>query len=352
MKEKVQDQVTLEKHVTPAGIMQVGMGFWASKTLLTAIKLDIFTQLTLCPLTAEEIRQRVGIQQRGSLDFLDALVALGFLKRDGLNEEAFYSNSEEAEIFLDRRKPSYIGGMLEMADSRLYKYWASLEEALKSGKPQNEIKETGASLFEALYMDPQRLKEFAYAMQGVQMGAFIALAKKFDFSGFRTLCDLGGATGALSIQVALENPDMKCISADLPPVQPIAKENIADFKLTERITVANIDFFNDELPKSDIFTMGNVLHDWDIEKKKILIHKAYQALSDGGALIVIENVIDNERKSNVFGLLMSLNMLIETEGGFDFTAEEFSVWAREAGFRRFETLQLAGPTSAIVAYKE
>ncbi len=351
MKEKEEVQVKQEKQITPAHIMQIGMGFWASKTLLTAVKLDIFTQLTLCPLTAEEIRNRVGIQERGSLDFLDALVTLGFLKREGLHEEAYYSNTTETELFLDRRKPSYIGGMLEMADSRLYKYWGTLAEALKTGNPQNEIKETGASLFEALYMDPQRLKEFAYAMQGVQMGAFIALAKKFDFSGYNTLCDLGGATGALAIQVALENSNIKCISADLPPVQPIAKENISDFRLQDKVTAISLDFFNDDFPKSDVITMGNVLHDWDIERKKILLRKAYEALNEGGALIVIENVIDNERNSNAFGLLMSLNMLIETEGGFDFTADEFSVWAREAGFNKIETLPLAGPTSAIIAYK-
>ena len=351
MKENIKDQVIKEKHVSPEHIMQLGMGFWASKILLTAVNLGIFTELTLCPLTAEEIRSRKGLHKRGLYDFLDSLVALGFLKREGLNEEAYYSNTDESDLFLDKRKPSYIGGMLEMANNRLFKYWNSLEEGLKTGSPQNEIKETGASLFEVLYMDPARLKEFAFAMQGVQMGAFMALAKQFDFSGYRSLCDIGGATGALSIQVALENPTLKCVTADLPPLHPIVSENISDFHLKDRVIAINIDFLKDEFPRADVITMGNILHDWDLDTKKMLIGKAYDALPEGGALIVIENIIDNERNTNAFGLMMSLNMLIETEGGFDFTTADFSSWAEEAGFSRTELLPLAGPTSAVIAYK-
>jgi len=347
----MKEQTTIEKQITPAGIMQVGMGFWASKTLLAAVNLEIFTHLSLCPLTAEEIQVRTGIQKRGLLDFLDALVALGFLNRQGFNDEAFYSNTEETELFLDKRKPTYMGGMLEMANNRLYKFWGALEEGLKTGLPQNEIKDTGVSLFESIYQDHRKLKEFSMAMQGVQMGSFITLSKQFDFSGYATLCDIGGSSGALSIQVASENPHMRCISADLPELLPIAQENISDFGLKDRIEAVNINFFQDDLPKADVITMGNILHDWNLEDKKMLIKKAYEALPEGGAFIVIENVIDDDRRENAFGLMMSLNMLIETEGGFDFTRQEFAVWAEEIGFAKIETMPLAGPTSAIIAIK-
>ena len=351
MKENVKEQKVKEKHLTPEHIMQLGMGFWASKILLTAVNLEIFTELTICPLTAEEIMNRKGLNKRGIYDFLDALVSLGFLNREGLNEEAYYSNTEESDLFLDKRKPSYIGGILEMANNRLFKYWNSLEEGLKTGLPQNEIKETGIPVFDAIYKDPKKLKEFTFGMQGVQMGAFIALAKQFDFSNYNTLCDIGGATGALSIQIAQANPDIKCTTADLPPIHPIVSENISDFHLSDRVKAINIDFMSDEFPEADVITLGNILHDWDLETKKMLIQKAYKALPEKGVLIVIENIIDDERKSNAFGLMMSLNMLIETEGGFDFTASEFTAWAEEAGFTRTETLPLAGPASAVIAYK-
>ena len=348
MKEQ---HITVEKQITPAQIMQVGMGFWASKTLLAAVNLEIFTHLSLCPLTGDEIKARTGIHQRSLYDFLDALVALGFLQRQGLEDEAFYSNTEETELFLDKRKPSYIGGMLEMANNRLFKFWGNLEEGLKSGMPQNEVKDTSAPFFETLYQDQQKLKEFSMAMQGVQMGAFQALAKKFDFSAYNSLCDIGGSSAALSIQVAMENQHMTCTSTDLPELHSIADENISDFGLKERVSAANLDFFKDKFPEADVITMGNILHDWNLDVKKMLIQKAYDALPDGGAFIVIENVIDNERKVNAFGLMMSLNMLIETEGGFDFTTDEFASWAKEIGFIKVETIHLAGPTSAIIATK-
>ncbi len=348
MKEQT---ATTEKQITPHHIMQVGMGFWASKTLLTAVNLELFTHLDLGPLSAREIQQKTGLHDRSLYDFLDSLVALGFLKREGLKEKALYSNTEETEMFLDKRKPSYIGGLLEMANHRLYPFWGNLEEGLKTGKPQNEIKHKGENIFDALYEDPERLREFMMAMQGAQMGSFIALAKKFDFTPYNTLCDIGGASGALSIQVALNNDHMNCISADLAPVLHIARENIDDFKLQERIQTRVFDFFENEFPKADVITMGNILHDWGLETKKMLIKKAYEALPKGGAMIIIENIIDSGRKENAFGLLMSLNMLIETEEGFDYTFSDFDKWARNAGFSKTELLTLAGPTSAAIAYK-
>ncbi len=325
---------------------------WASKTLLTAVKLELFTQLSLCPLTADEIKGKLGLGSRGLYDFLDSLVSLGFLNRQGLKDEAFYSNSPETELFLDKSKPTYIGGLLEMANNRLYKFWDNLDEALKTGQPQNEIKEHGASLFDELYKDPQRLREFMMAMQGAQMGSFMAFAGQFDFSKYNTLCDIGGAAGSLSIQVAINNPHMNCITADLPQVQAIAQENINRFGVQESVKAIKLDFFEEhDFPKSDVITMGMILHDWGLQDKKMLIKKAYHALPEGGALVIIENAIDNERNKNTFGMLMSLNMLIETLEGFDFTASDFEGWARSIGFSKVEVMPLAGPTSALIAIK-
>ena len=344
-------QVQENVHPDPSAIMQVATGFWASKTLLAAVKFNLFTLLADQKLKAEEIRMTLGLHPRSLYDFLDALVALGFLNREGLDGEALYSNTVNTAFFLDKTKPAYIGGMLEMCNDRLYPFWGDLEEGLRTGLPQNEVKQTGRNPFEALYEDPQRLTQFMGAMAGIQMGAFVAFAKTFDFKKFNTLCDIGGATGLLSILVAQHNPHMQCVTFDLPKVEHVAKKWVDESEVKDRIQVVNGDFFNDSFPKADIITMGNILHDWGYENKLKLIESAYQALPKGGAIVVIESIIDDERRKNTFGLLMSLNMLIETHEGYDFSFHDFQELCRKAGFETFELLPLAGPTSAAIAYK-
>lgn len=337
--------------VTPERIMQTGMAFWPAKTLLSAVKLNLFGQLAGRTRPAAELQRELDLHDHSLYDFLDALVALGFLERDGFGKTARYRNSPDAEQFLVPDKPSYIGGFLEMANDRLYPFWGTLEEALQTGQPQNEIKHGGETLFDKLYEDPDSLEQFLAAMAGVQMGPFLALAEKFDFSGYRTMLDAGGASAALSIQIAHHHDHMHCISADLPAVEPIARQRIREAGLADRVEARSLDFWQDEFPRVDIVTMGNVLHDWDLDEKKQLIRKAFKALNDGGALIVIENIIDDDRRENAFGLMMSLNMLIETRGGCDFSGADFDALAREAGFTSTDVLPLTGPTSAAIAYK-
>lgn len=344
-------ETTIQKKITPDKIMQTGMGFWASKTLLVAVSMGLFSLLTDKKLSGKEIQSNLKLSNRSLYDFLDALVALGFLNRDGLKENAMYSNSEDSNTFLDQNKPTYIGGILEMANHRLYPFWSNLEEGLKTGMPQNESKNEKESLFEILYADPDRLKEFVHAMAGAQMGNFIAFAQQFNFSNYSSLCDIGGAGGFLAAHVCMQNPQINCITFDLAPVQPVAQENISNLGLEKKVKVVSGDFFTDNFPIADIITMGNILHDWGKEEKLQLIKKAYLTLPKGGALVVIENIIDNNRSENAFGLLMSLNMLIETEKGYDFSANDFEELATQVGFKRFELLPLTGPTSAAIAYK-
>lgn len=335
----------------PSHIMQVGMGFFASKTLLSAVELDLFTKLGRQPMTGREIAAASQLSPRAIPDLPDALVALKFLQREGDGPEARYSNTPESAFFLDRNSPGYIGGILEMANARLFRFWADLTEALKTGLPQNETKHSGEPMFAKLYEDPARLEQFMNAMSGVSAGNFKEFARKFDFSNYQTLCDVGGATGQLSCMVAAAHPHMRCTSFDLPKVVPIAEQKIEQADLADRVTAVGGDFFADPLPKADVITMGMILHDWNLEKKKALIRKAYDALPPGGAFVVIEALIDDARRENAFGLLMSLNMLIEFGEAFDYSGADFTGWCREAGFRDFEILRLTGPSSAAVAYK-
>ena len=335
----------------PSHIMQVGMGFFASKTLLSAVELELFTRLAKQPLTGNEIAAALQLSPRAVPDFPDALVALKFLQREDDSPEARYSNTPESAFFLDRNSPGYIGGILEMANARLYRFWADLTEGLKTGMPQNETKHSGEPMFAKLYADPARLEQFMNAMSGVSAGNFKELASKFDFSNFKTLCDVGGATGQLSCMVAAAHPHMLCTSFDLPEVVPIATRKIQQAGLTDRVTAVAGDFFADPLPKADVITMGMILHDWNLEKKKALIRKAYDALPPGGAFVVIEALIDDARRENAFGLMMSLNMLIEFGDAFDYSGSDFAGWCREVGFRDFKIIPLAGPSSAAIAYK-
>ena len=344
-------KVREEKRVDPSNIMQVGMGFWASKTLLTAVKMELFTELAIKPLSGSEIKLKLCLNGRGLYDFLDTLVALEFVHKKGNKETAVYSNSADSDFFLDKNKASYMGGLLEMANNRLYPFWNFLEEALKRGTPQNEIRTGEQSLFEKIYADQDKTREFVNAMGGAQAGAFITFATQFDFSPYTTMCDIGGAGALLSAQVVLHNPQMSSTSFDLPPVGPIAYENISKMGVADRVKIQSGNFFTDQFPKADVITLGNILHDWGTSDKILLIKKAYDALPDGGALVVIENIIDDERRENAFGLMMSLNMLIETAEGYDFTAIDFEEWAREAGFNEISTMPLAGPSSAVIAIK-
>lgn len=336
----------MSDHPSPDKILQIGLGFWASKTLLSAVELGVFSELAKQPQDLETLQSRLGLHPRSARDFLDALTALGFLKREG----GVYSNTPDTGVFLDRNKPSYVGGLLEMANHRLYGFWGSLTEALRTGLPQNEVK-GGVDTFEKLYADPERLKGFLKAMTGISRGANMAIARTAPWGDYKTFVDIGCAQGDLAVQIAAANPHLKGIGFDLPEVGPIFEEYVEANGLKDRVSFVSGSFFTDDLPAADVVTMGHILHDWDLETKRMLIEKAYKALPSGGALVIYEALIDDDRSQNAFGLLMSLNMLIETPGGFDYTGADCQGWMKDAGFSRTSQQHLIGPDSMVVAIK-
>ena len=333
--------------VSPEHILQVGLGFWAAKTLLSAVEMELFTELAKQPRTLDDLQGRMGLHPRSARDFLDALVSLGFLQRDG----GTYANTPETGLFLDKAKPSYVGGILEMASHRLFGFWNHLTEALRTGLPQNEVKSGGPSMFSALYADPARLRGFLQAMTGISHGANLTIAAKFPWKGYKTFVDVGTAQGDLAAQVALAHPHLSGTGFDLAEVGPIFEDYIRHNNLAARLKFAAGDFFNEPIPKADVVMMGHILHDWDLAQKKALIKKAYDAVPQGGAFIVYESIIDDDRRQNAFGLLMSLNMLIETRGGFDYTGADCVGWMKEAGFKEARVEHLVGPDSMVVGLK-
>lgn len=334
------------RSLSPAKIMQLGVGFWGSKALLSAIELGLFTVLARGPRDAETLRLQLGLHPRSARDFFDALVALGMLKRTGTR----YANTPETALFLDRNKSTYVGGILEMANARLYRFWGSLTEGLRTGKAQNEAK-TGEDFFGTLYADPRRLEGFLKAMTGLSIGTARVIAKKVPWRQYRTFVDVGCAQGGVAVEIASAHKHLTGMGMDLPVVQPIFEAYAKTRGVDSRLRFVPGDFFKEPLPQADVIIMGHILHDWNLDEKMMLLRKAHAALPPKGALIVHEALIDDARKRNAFGLLMSLNMLIETHGGFDFSGADCRKWMKEAGFSRSRVEPLSGPDSMVIGFR-
>lgn len=336
---------------SPDAIMQLGLGFWGAKTLLSAVELGLFTELATGPLDGETLRRRLGLHERSARDFFDALVALRMLdRRDGR-----YANTEATDFYLDRTKPSYIGGILEMANTRLFGFWNGLTEALRTGEPQNEAKGMDADgdgdLFDTIYKDPATLEVFLKGMTGVSLPVAKAIAAKFPWRDYGSFVDIGTAQGGLPVEIARAHPHLAGGGFDLPSVRPVFEAYVRSHGLADRLRFHPGDFLREGFPAAAVLVMGHILHDWDLATKRQLLAKAHAALPSGGALIVYDMIIDDDRRENASGLLMSLNMLIETRGGFDYTGADCCGWMREQGFAEARVEPLAGPYSMVVGTK-
>jgi hypothetical protein len=332
--------------LSPDKILQTDFAFWASRTLLTAVEMGVFGVLAERPLDLETLRQRLGLHPRSARDFFDTLVAIGFLQRD----DNVYHNAPDADAFLDPAKTGYIGGILEMAGRRLYGFWDKLGVALRTGEPQNEAA-AHPDFFAELYADPQRLDGFLRAMTGVSRGANLAIARQFPWHDYDTFADIGTAQGDLAVQIVKANPHLKGVGFDLPQVKPIFDQYARATGVNDRLAFVSGSFFTDALPKAEVILMGHILHDWNLAEKRMLLKKAYDVLPVGGAIVIYDSIIDDGRRSNAFGLMMSLNMLIETPGGFDYTGADCCGWLREAGFGKTRVEHLVGPDSMVIGIK-
>jgi len=318
----------------------------ASRTLLSAAELGVFAALASGPLQIDELRERLGLHQRAARDFLDALVALGLLDR---NNDG-YHNTAETDLYLDPNKPSYLGGMLEFHGKVMYSPWASLTAALRTGKNQAGH-DNEEEMFGNVYADPGQLSALVTAMTAYSAGSATALANTFPWDGYQTFCDLGTAQGMVPLQLALRHPHLSGIGFDLPAVGPIFEKFIADHGLSSRVRFAGGDFFTDPLPPAQVYVLGHVMHDWGMDAKRALLQRVYDGLPGGGAAIVYEMLIDDDRRTNAAGLLMSLNMLVTSADGFDYTGADCRGWMADAGFRETYVQHLMGPDSMIVGLK-
>ena len=334
---------------TPGHLLELGFGFQASKTLLTAVELGVFDALAAGPKTRADIEDELGLHPRGSEDFLDALVALDVLDR----EDGQYRNTPATEAFLVSGKPTYIGGMLEMANDRLYGFWGDLEEALRTGRPTNELEDDQTHPFgEAIYQNDENLEQFVGAMTGLSMGVANALAHEFPWSKYETVVDLGTSEGVVPTRIDEENDHITAIGLDLPRVEPHFREFTSESPAADRIEFRTGDFFGAEsLPPADVYILGHILHDWSLDQKREILTKVSEAVNPGGSVIVYGTMIDEERREAEMPLLMSLNILVETPNGFDYRPSECIQWLHEAGFEGGEAQNLPGPETMVLARK-
>jgi len=335
---------------TPERILEIGQGFWAAKALLSATTLGVFAELEQHgPLTVEELEDAVGLHPRASKDFLDALVALDLLDRTDYE----YRNTPQASTYLVPGKPTSFVGWFEMVNDRLYPFWDDLETALRTGQPQNELDTDGVHPFEGvIYHDDDILEQFCSAMTSFSMAAAGVIANEFDWRDHESVVDLGTSEGVVPRQIAEVNDHVHVIGADLPRIEPHFQDYIGESAAADRIEFRTVDFFADEaLPAADVYVLGHILHDWSFDETREILAKVYDAVAPGGAVIVYGTMIDNDRDTAVLPLLMSLNMLIETPAGADYTPRQCIEWLHQAGFEGGEARPLPGPETMVTARK-
>jgi len=329
----------------PQLILKLAYGFWHAKALFAAVELDVFTILAAGPMDLETLMAATPIHQRGARDFLDSLVALRLLERD---EKGRYSNSSESDLYLVRGRPTYIGGLLRHLDARHYKNWKSLTRALVTGEPQTSL---GSGSYTDFYADQLTQQLFLQGMTAGSLPAVRTLARTFPWHRYKTFADIGTAQGCAPVEIALMHPHLRGGGFDLPFLEKEFAAYVRRHSLSERLTFYPGDFFSDPLPSADVLVMGRVLHNWADSVRAMLLEKAYQAISPGGALIVYDPMIDEERRSEPHALLSSLNMLIETAAGSEYTAAECADWMSRAEFREIKIEPLQDVHTAVIGFK-
>jgi SAM-dependent methyltransferase len=325
---------------TAAGLLRLGNAFCDAKALLTAVELDLFGALKNGPATEEEIRERLRLHGRGLSDFLHLLAALGVLVKTG---EAF-GNAAGAQRHLVPGGESYIGGFLQRSNRNLYPAWGRLSEALRTGKPQS-----GGSFAEVLER-PAVLRQFIGMMDALTQQLAPALVEAFPWSRYGSLLDVGGCRGNLAAHLVTANPGLRGHVFDLPPMAPFFAEHVEARGVADRLEFHGGDFFADPLPAADVVVLGHVLHDWDADQRRQLVRAAYAATNPGGALVVYDRMLDDDPR-HVENLVISLDMLLVTDGGSEYPVQELRAAAAEAGFERITDQPLGDFDTIIVCHK-
>jgi 3-hydroxy-5-methyl-1-naphthoate 3-O-methyltransferase len=346
--------------ITADPIFQMATGYWISKTLMTAVELEIFTKLAGGKeLTLEELKSILRLENRPAEVFTTALVSLGLLTVTNTNtidgKVRSYSNSDMSELYLDKNKPSYIGDFISMLDKHMYRRYDKLPLALKSNKPvQDDQVESAGKIFEDAKSSKatKEMEVFTRAMYGVSVIPAVSLTKIFDFSTHSKMLDVGGGSGVYSIEVVKAHPHVRATVLDLAPACHVANEYIKQFGLEGRIDTLVDDFVREELPSGyDVVLLSHIVHFLGDEGSKMLLKKIYEKLPKNGCLIISEWFLNDEKTGPVPSALLGLTMIVEQNQGRNYSYKEVKEMLSDSGFENIENRALSGPADILIGYK-
>ncbi len=332
----------------PKPVLDLIEAFRHSKTMFAAEALGIFDILHERSATAAGLATELNLHAGALERLLDGCAALGLLAK----EDALYRNLPVADQYLYSQSPDTLSGYVRYSDEALFRMWANLSDALREGTPRwKQTFGVEGAIFGGFYRTPDAMRNFLRGMHGFGMLTSPSVISAFDLSRFRRMVDLGGGTGHLAIAACQRYPHLHAAVFDLPPVAALARENIAASGLDARVTAIDGDFFADDLPEADLYSVGRILHDWSDEKCAILLGAIVRRLPPGGGLLIAEKLLNEDGVGPLAANMQSLNMLVVAEGR-ERRLSQFERLLRPAGFVTVEGKHTGLALDAILALKK
>jgi acetylserotonin N-methyltransferase len=331
----------------PTPVTDLIDAFRRSKTMFTAVSMGVFDILAAGPADLDSLAQQLKAQPGSLARLLDACAGLGFLRK----QDGKYANEPVADVYLTTNSPRALIGYIRYSDAVLYRMWEHLDDAVREGSHRwRQTFDFDGPIFSHFFRTDESMRTFMRGMHGFGLLSSPAVAAAFDLSGFHRIVDLGGGTGHLVIAACERYPQLRGAIFDLPRVVELAREPVGESSAKDRIELLPGDFFTDALPAADLYTVCRILHDWNEEKIETLLRKIHTALPEGGALMVAERLLDDDKTGPSNAAMQSLNMLICTEGR-ERNFAEYESLLRRAGFAKVEARRTGKPVDAVMAWK-
>ncbi len=324
--------------MNPLAIREFASSFQKSRILLSAFELDIFTNIEESGTSNHQIAGNLHLDEHACERLLNALVSLGFLKK----KSQLYYNTPESFTFLSKKSPEYLGGM--MHTNHLWNTWSHLTQVVKTGTSAHpaEINERGDDWLVSFItaMHDRAIKQAPQQLAGV------------DLSGIKTILDVGGGSGAFSMEFVKRNSEIKATVFDLPNVVPITKQFIVKEGFAGKIETYTGDYTANDLPTGfDLVFLSAIIHSNSLELNQQLIRKCFNALNKNGKIIIQDWIMNDDRTQPAPGAIFAINMLVGTESGDCFTEEEVSDMLTNAGFSNISRIEFESGLSQMIAQK-
>jgi SAM-dependent methyltransferase len=319
-------------------IREMAASFQRSRIILTGTELDIFTNIDKRGNTSLQVANKLQLNERSCERLLNALTSLGLLTK----RESLFFNTEESFTFLSRNSADYSGGILHL--NHLWNTWSHLTNVVRTGisaQPE-EVNDRGEKwLFPFINAMHDRAKKQApYQLADI------------DLSEIESVLDVGGGSGAYSMEFVSRKNGIQATVFDLPNVVPITKQFIAREGFSDKIQIVTGDYVTDDLPGGfDMVFLSAIIHSNSMEVNQGLITKCYGSLNKNGKIIIQDWIMNDDRTSPIGGAIFAINMLVGTEGGDCFTEKEVSGMLDRAGFTRIRRREFNSGLSQMTAEK-